>query len=100
MTLTGGTVDQADGLIDPLGCRVGLGVASRWACAVGTTAVSTTTLTSPENWARSLIPALDRGGWRAADYRSGMWLRRQPFRSSIARRSCSVSRPNSSAQSS
>jgi hypothetical protein len=50
MTLTGGTVDQADGLIDPLGCRLGLGVASRWACAVGTTAVSTTTLTSPENW--------------------------------------------------
>jgi hypothetical protein len=34
------------------------GVNRRWATAVGTTAVTTTTLTSTENWARSMIPAL------------------------------------------
>jgi hypothetical protein len=34
------------------------GVNRRRAIAVGTTAVRTTTLTSTENWARSMIPAL------------------------------------------
>jgi hypothetical protein len=34
------------------------GVNRRWAIAVGTTAVTTTTLTSTENWARSMMPAL------------------------------------------
>jgi hypothetical protein len=40
------------------GAGSGWGVNRRWAIAVGTTAVTTTTLTSTENWPRSMIPAL------------------------------------------